>query len=288
MNLEMWLMIDLSYSRPGSFHIECCDGSHGLLSLPDKSVKLIYGSPPYPNASRNYGNWDSDQYIDFISPFIINAIPKLSDDGFIVINIKANRDKNDHGSTTRSLVVEKLAIKMQDEWGLSCVDIEIWVKTNPVPTGLRVACQDSYEQILWFSKSPSWSIDIDSIRHPYSETTSKIYSKYEYKPRSNGLTYVRKNKKITPNPLGALPQNVIIGSISSNRSLHQAVQPRYLSNKYILATSSEGDIIVDPWMGSGTTGLECCSLNRIFIGFDINSDCFDIAANNLRRDYVEF
>ena len=49
-------------------------------------------------------------------------------------------------STTRSLVIEKLAIMMEEHWGLHCVDIEVWVKENPVTTGLREACQDAYEQ----------------------------------------------------------------------------------------------------------------------------------------------
>ena len=48
------------------FSVECIDGAKGLMALPDKSVKLIYGSPPYPNADRNYGNWTSDEYINRI------------------------------------------------------------------------------------------------------------------------------------------------------------------------------------------------------------------------------
>lgn len=64
------------------FAVECIDGAKGLLTLPDKSIKLIYGSPPYPNADRNYGNWSSDEYIAKITPFIDAAKQKLRDDGF--------------------------------------------------------------------------------------------------------------------------------------------------------------------------------------------------------------
>ena len=59
--------------------------------LKDRTIKLMYGSPPYPNAKRNYNSWKNDDYIKEISPFIENVIPKLTDDGFIVINVKANR-----------------------------------------------------------------------------------------------------------------------------------------------------------------------------------------------------
>ena len=111
--------------------------------------------------------------------------------------------------------------------------IEIWVKENPAPTGLRVACQDAYEQNLWFSVSPKWSIDIDAIRRPYESHSVRTYEEYEYKPRSNGNTYVRKNKRIQPNPLGALPKNIISGGVSAKIGNHQATQPSYLPEKYI-------------------------------------------------------
>jgi DNA modification methylase len=124
---------------------------------------------------------------------------------------------------------------------------------------------------------------LDQIRRPYSENTLRIYENSEFKPRSNGLTYVRKVKKISPNPLGALPVNVIRGPVSSKQGIHQAVQPSYLPNKYILATTQVGDIVVDPWMGSGTTGLEALKLGRKFIGFDLEQNYVSIA-NKLFRD----
>lgn len=260
--------------------VDCIDGAKGLLSLPDKSVKLIYGSPPYPNADRNYGSWKSSEYIEKISPFIDAAVKKLSDDGFIVINVKANREKSKSNQCARrSLVIEKLAVLLEEKWGLYCVDIEIWVKENPVPTGLRSACQDAYEQNLWFSKSPKWIINIDAIRRPYNEDTFKKYETLEYKPRANGVSYVRKAKMIKPNPLGALPLNVISGSVSAKKDTHQAVQPQYLPEKYIKACTKEGDLVVDPWLGSGTTGVAALSLGRKFAGFDLVQEYVDESKN---------
>lgn len=246
------------------------DGAEGMLALPDKSIKLVYGSPPYPNAERDYGVWRAAEYIDKISPFIDAAKLKLRDDGFIVINVKANREKTTSRlASKRSLIVEKLAILLEERWGFHCVDIEIWVKENPAPTGLRVACQDAYEQNLWFSVSPKWSIDIDAIRRPYESHSVRTYEEYEYKPRSNGNTYVRKNKRIQPNPLGALPKNIISGGVSAKIGNHQATQPSYLPEKYIKATTSVGDLVVDPWLGSGTTGAVALQLGRTFAGFDV-------------------
>ena len=227
------------------------DGAKGMLLLPDKSIKLIYGSPPYPNAEREYGVWRSSEYIQKMTPFLDAACVKLRDDGFIVINVKANREKSTANvASKRSLIIEKLAIEMEETWGLHCVDIEIWIKENPAPTGLRVACQDAYEQNLWFSKSPKWSINLDAIRRPYESHSVQTYESYEYKPRSNGNTYVRKNKRITPNPLGALPKNIISGGVSARIDDHPATQPLYLPEKYIKATTAENDLVVDPWMGS--------------------------------------
>ncbi len=262
--------------------IRCIDGSKGMLQLPEQSVKLLYGSPPYPNAERNYGVWHSADYIGKMSPFIDAAKRLLRPDGFLVINVKANREKASKiASSKRSLVVEKLAILLEEKWELHCVDIEIWVKENPAPTGLRVACQDAYEQNLWFSVSPKWTIDIDAIRRPYESHSVQTYMEYEYKPRSNGLTYVRKNKMIQPNPLGALPKNIISGGVSARAQDHQAVQPLYLPEKYIKATTAEGDVILDPWMGSGTTGVAALQLKRKFVGFDIMPEYVDLSKKRL-------
>lgn len=264
-----------------SFRLFLGDSSDVPL-IEDKSVKLLYGSPPYPNAERDYGVWKTTDYIERITPFLDNLIPKIKDDGFLVINIKANREKaTSKSSSRRSLVVEKLAILLEEKWNLYCVDIEIWVKENPVPTGLRVACQDAYEQNLWFSVAPKWSINIDSIRRPYKSHSTQTYRDYEYKPRSNGLTYVRKSKRIQPNPNGALPINIISGGVSSRISKHQATQPLYLPDKYIKAVTLPGDIVLDPWMGSGTTGVASLQLGRKFIGIDLIEEYVDAAYDRL-------
>jgi len=265
------------------YSVHCCDGALGMLALPEKSVKLVYGSPPYPNAERNYGVWSSVEYIDKISPFIDASKKALRDDGFLVINVKANRERSTTSmSSRRSLVVEELALLLESKWKLYCVDIEIWVKGNPVPTGLRCACQDAYEQNLWFSISPKWSINLDAIRRPYESHSIATYQDYEYKPRGNGLSYVRKNKTIEPHPLGALPNNVVFGGVSAKKGAHQAMQPLYLPEKYIKACTNADDLVVDPWMGSGTTGVAAITLGRRFVGFDIFQEYVDIATNNLK------
>lgn len=250
--------------------------------LPNKSIQLVYGSPPYPNAKRNYRTWKIENYISEISPFLFKLLPKIKDTGFIVINIKANRTHPQKDiSSERSLVVEELMLFLKKKLNLFCVDIEIWVKTNPVPTGLRVACQDSYEYNLWFSKAPKWNIDIDSIRRPYSEATLKTYGMSTFKPRKNGLQYVSKEKTIDPNILGALPVNVLTGAVSSKSINHQAVQPEYISEKYIKACTKEGDIVFDPWVGSGTTGVVSVKTKRRFIGFDISEVFSKLAIDNV-------
>mgnify|MGYP002770968202 CR=1 FL=1 len=114
--------------RENDYLIRCIDGAQGMLQLPEQSVKLVYGSPPYPNAERDYGAWHAAEYIDKMTPFIEAARKVLRPDGFLVINVKANREKaSAKVSSKRSLVVEKLAILLEEKWGLHCVDIEIWV-----------------------------------------------------------------------------------------------------------------------------------------------------------------
>lgn len=218
-----------------------------------------------------------------MTPFLSAAKHALSDDGFLVINTKANRNPGARDRwSTRSLVIERLAIHME-KIGWYCVDIEIWVKSNPVSTGLRAAAQDAYEQILWFSSGPKWSIDIDAIRRSYSPQTLRTYATHEYRPRANGLGYVTKAKRISPNPKGALPVNVVgnvvTGSVRAGQGQHQARQPIYLPNRYILACTQPGEVVVDPWTGSGTTGMAALSANRRFVGFDVDETSVAIATN---------
>lgn len=260
------------------------DGIELIKLIKNKSIKLVYGSPPYPNAKRNYRTWKIEDYIKEINPFIKGLIPKLTDDGFIVINVKANRIEGSKTiSSERSLIVEELMIHMKKKLKLFCVDIDIWAKTNPVPTGIRVATIDAYEYNLWFSKSSKWQINIDQIRRPYSLSSLKTYENAIYKPRQNELPYVSKEKKISPNPLGALPINVISGAVSGKIVNHQAVQPNYLPERYIKACTSEGDIVLDPWTGSGTTGVAALNNKRKFIGFEISHDFFNLALKNLEK-----
>lgn len=272
-----------------NFSIITGDAIKKIKLLKDNSVKLMYGSPPYPNAKRNYRTWKNDDYIKEIDPFIRNVIPKLTDDGFIVINAKANRKHpTKNTSSERSLVIEELMIYMKKELNLYCVDIEIWIKTNPVPTGVRVACQDAYEYNLWFSKSPIWKINIDAIRTEYANSSLNSYRNTIYKKRTNGLLYVSNTKTIEPNEKGALPKNVdiepvnlVIGGVSSKSVSHQAVQPNYLPEKYILACTNENDIVLDPWVGSGTTGIVALAGNRKFIGIDISEEFAKLAEANI-------
>lgn len=286
---ELMLMTANKKNENLPYSVHCIDGAIGMLTeLENNSVKLLYGSPPYPNADRNYGNWSSDEYISRMTPFIDAAVLKLRDDGFLVLNIKANREKNKNGiNTRRSLVVEKLAILLEEKWNLYCVDIEIWIKDNPVPTGLRVACQDAYEQILWFAKNPKWKINIDAIRRPYSEESIKTYANNTFKPRGNGLSYVRKEKTITPNINGALPLNIVKGAVSGKQGTHQAVQPGYLPEKYIYACTNIGDLVIDPWLGSGTTGRMAILLRRKFVGFEIHKEYAEMAKENIHEAYLE-
>lgn len=278
-------------------------------NIEDKSIKLIYGSPPYPNAKRDYGKWDEDEYIEFISPFLKKAVNKLDDQGFLVINVKANRKKKKtNHCSERSLIIEELMLYIKKQLGLYCVDIEIWIKSNPAPTSVKSACMDAYEYILWFSKAPNWKINIDSIRKSYSPVSLKMYKEQIYKKRKNSL-YVTRNKKIEPNPKGALPKNnfidelkkeivfdmnkfvqdyysdsnIVYGSTSSKKTNHQAIQPEYLPRKYILACTNENDLVLDPWLGSGTTGIVAKKLKRKFIGFEKEKKFVDLSLTNIKE-----
>jgi DNA modification methylase len=260
----------------------CCDSAEGLDKLNDGSVKLLYGSPPYPLASRDYGEWDESSWLRMMKRHLTAVVPKMHSDGFIVLNVKANREQPSRGRSYRRRVVERLLIWIEDNLPWYPVDDEVWVKTNPATTGLRAAAQDAWEPIYVWSVHFNWDWNLDAIRREYSQETLDTYARTTYRPRENGPSYVSKEKKIDPNPLGALPINVVTGPVAGPSEFkHQARQPEYLPERYIKAYTKRGDLVVDPWMGSGTTLVAAQRMGRNVAGIDYLKDNVEMVRNRL-------
>jgi site-specific DNA-methyltransferase (adenine-specific) len=143
-----------------------------------------------------------------------------------------------------------------------------------------------HDNILFYSKSTKWQFNSDIVREPYS-------------PGSIMTQDIRWNKSY--NPKGRLPEDVwyipTINAIARERTGYPTQKPEALLERIIKASSNEGDLVLDPFCGCGTTAIVASKLNRRFVGIDIHPAAFEVIKNRshelfqqtvyISRDYDE-
>lgn len=172
----------------------------------------------------------------------------------------------------------------EDGWYLR-QDI-IWHKPNPMPESVRDRCTKSHEYIFLLSKSRRYYYNYKAIQEPATTTDSVIrdreagqMNKVPGRSHMNGLKHNRykvRNKR----DVWSVPVRPFKGA-------HFATFPEELIKPCVLAGSRENGIVLDPFFGSGTTGVVATKFNRDFIGIELNSDYIDIAKRRLESVQTE-
>lgn len=269
-----------------------------MSQLKDKSVASIVTSPPY-FAMRNYGNGenelglekDREEYINNLINIFKECHRVLKDDGSLMVNIN---EKVENGSYQG--VVHEFVYKMlKNGWRLN--DTIIWLKNNPVYTGgKRTNC--SHEYIFHFVKSIATDFYYDEalVEKFYDNDGSYIYGDGKKLPKflsgmdfTNGAR-IRTNVANT----GQLRKQC---EKESFYLTHSATFPSDVPGLLVLLTSKEGDLVVDPFNGTGTTGEVCKAMGRRYVGYDLNPEFImatkvrmnnsDIQMNILRHDFIK-
>ena len=163
----------------------------------------------------------------------------------------------------------------------------IWHKPNPMPESVTDRCTKSHEYLFLLAKSQKYYFDNDSIRESsmpesiahHTKYAGKHYRKKEY---GDDLASVTKWEHRAPNPLGRNKRSVLTITTKPFKEAHFATFPPYLIKPCILAGSKIGDIILDPFFGSGTTVVVSWKLNRRFIGIELNPDYCRMAEERLK------
>ena len=153
----------------------------------------------------------------------------------------------------------------------------IWHKTNCLPESVKDRLSKSYEHIFLFAKSPKYYFDYKAIQEPIKEVTASRYkrgrsgkAKYSGAQASQGID--RKTDAVTEETR-QYKRKRDVWEVSTNTykmDEHFAMYPERLIGPCILAGSREGDTVLDPFLGSGTTGAVAKRLNRKYIGIDLN------------------
>ena len=250
-----------------------------------EKVDMIFTSPPYYSMRKNYsGNDDGeigsihvDDYADWFLEFTELFLKVLKPNGSFFLNIN---DKIDKGVVHP--VLDELKYKMRKQGWNMVAKPYIWFKKNAIPTNCKYRAIDRYEYVFHFSNSNKPKFVADNCRTEHSEVTKKRFQSPVTTINSRDGVY--ESEMRTLNVKGSLPHNVVITPSESNPSvLHPAPFHVDLADWFVRIGSEEGDVVLDPFAGSSTTGVASLKNNRKYIGIDLVD--FNIKFGTKRMDY---
>jgi site-specific DNA-methyltransferase (adenine-specific) len=249
------------------------DNVQGMKQLDNESVDLVVTSPPYDNL-RNYNGFSFD--IDGMIGELLRIV-KLG--GVIVwIVSDATQNYSESGTSFRQ------ALKFMEK-GFNLHDTMIWCKDGGGAVGSNLCYTQNFEYMFVFSKGKPKSVNLicDKKNLSFGKKdgclTGRRNANGEHKSevRNYNHEYSRRN-----NWWRLVPQ------AEEGSSFHPAVFPEILVRDHIISWSNENDVVLDPFMGSGTTAKVARALGRKYIGFEISQEYVDLANKRLQETKTLF
>lgn len=268
-----------------------------LREMDDNSINLILTSPPFSNQRKkkyeNFNEIPQDEYVDWLLQWGKAAKDKLTHDGSFVIDI---RSAYEAGRPVESLYVYDFILRMCRELGYVLCQNVMWNNPSALPLPIEyvnkrpIRLKNSINFNLWFSKDPNGNAKANNknVLVPYSSRMQDLIEKPEAfikgdqvtRPSGNVLTI----KSWQKDNGGAKSSNLLSYPNSGSNDLylracktigvkaHPARYPKALTDFWIKFLTDEGDLVFDPFSGSGTTLASAESLNRRWIGADISAE----------------
>ena len=247
------------------------DSLEWLRSLSPESVDLVFADPPYNLNKADWDNFESqEKYIEWSIQWIKEAARILKSNGTMYV-------------CGYSEILADLK-HPASKFFKSCRWL-VWHYRNKANLGNDWG--RSHEGIIHFRKTASVQLNIDHIRIPYGAHTLK----YPSHPQAETSQYGngKKRENWTPHPLGAKPKDVLDIPTTCNgmgeKTPHPTQKPEVLLRKFILASSNSGDLVLDPFSGSGTTLVVAEQLGRRWLGCDLNTQYNEWAVSRIRNVY---
>ena len=266
--------------------LSICDNSLSVLKrFPDNSIDLVFTSPPFAlQRKKEYGNESQDNYVEWLSEFAKLVFEKLKPEGSFVLDIGGSYKQ---GIPSRSLYNFKVAIEFCEKIGFHLAEDFYWFNPSKLPSPIewvnkrKIRVKDAVNNVWWFSKTPFPKADVSKVYAPYSDRMKKLLENpekfYNPKKRPSGHDI---GKGFGKDNGGAIPPNLLqIPNSESNSNYtsackaldvkaHPARFPAKLPEFFIKFLTDPGDIVVDIFGGSNTTGEVAESLNRHWISID--------------------
>ena len=261
------------------------DCFEAIKRLPDNSIDLVITSPPYSdivNYGKDVSTKKPDDYCDWILPLFKEIWRVLKPSGSFILNIN---DKTEKG--LRSTYIYDLISRNNKETKLRLYDTYIWHKRNGIPNGGPKRFRNTTEFIFHFCKdNKQMKFYMDRVLQE-QKSSSKNRLNYEMVDYQgdvvDGVRVV--NKELRQQPDKVRPDNVVRFSTAAasrdNIIKHPAPYHKELPLYYINLLTDEGDVVLDPFSGIGTTGIACKELDRKYIGFELNTTYADFSLKRL-------
>jgi site-specific DNA-methyltransferase (adenine-specific) len=257
------------------------DSAEELKNLPDNSVDLIVTSPPYADQRKGtYGGIRSNEYVEWFLPISKQLLRVLKPTGTFILNIK---EKVSNGE--RDTYVMELIIAMRQQGWLWTEEF-IWHKKNSFPGKWPNRFRDSWERLLQFNKDKKFNMYQDEVMIPmgnWAKSRLKNLSETD-KIRDNSKVGSGFGKNISNwiNRDKAYPSNVLHLATECNNKNHSAAFPEELPEWFIKLFTKDNDVVLDPFMGSGTTIFVANRMKRNSIGIEIMPEYFEMVRRKVQ------
>lgn len=256
-----------------------------LKEIPDDSIDLIVTSPPYADQRKNtYGGVSPDQYVDWFMPKADQLQRVLKPTGTFILNIKERVVDGE-----RHTYVLELILRMRQH-GWLWTEEYMWHKKNSYPGKWPNRFRDNWERLLQFNKQKKFHMHQDAVMVPVGDWSKSRLSNLSAVDKMRDESRVGSGfGKNVSNWLGrdkVYPTNVLhMATECANRN-HSATFPIDLPSWFIRLFTLPGDVVMDPFMGAGTTAMAAVGLGRHFVGIEINSTYIDLAIDRIAGEQL--
>jgi len=247
------------------------DATKVLINLPSTTFDLVVTSPPYAdNRRKTYQGFPIKKYVSLFLPIADELKRVLKPEGSFVLNIKERAVDGERQTYVLELI---LALKKE---GWLWTEEYIWCKSNCYPGKWPNRFRDSWERCLHFTKQKDFKMRQDRVMVPVGKWADarlrNLSQTDKVRDESKVGSGFGKNVSKWVNRELVYPTNVLHLATECANRRHSATFPMALPSWFIKLLTDEGDLVLDPFMGVGTTALACLALNRHYTGIELSPE----------------
>ncbi|HNV61650.1 MAG TPA: site-specific DNA-methyltransferase [Candidatus Cloacimonas acidaminovorans] len=253
-----------------------------LQTIEKESIDLIVTSPPYADSRTNtYGGIKPDEYNEWFLPITQELLRILKPTGTFILNIK---EKVVNGE--RHTYVIELILNMRKQGWLWTEEF-IWHKKNCYPGKWPNRFRDAWERLLQFNKNKFFKMYQEEVMIPIGDWAEKRLSNLSHTDKIRDTSKVGSGfGKNVSNWVGkdkVYPTNVLHLATECGNKNHSATFPYALPEWFIKLFTRPGDVVLDPFMGSGTAIFAALNMGRKAIGIDINPEYYNLVLGKIQN-----